>query len=316
MEVGGVHVAVGEHDLLGEHREGGDDARLAGAALAADHDQLRHRDVDHPAPTTGSDQGGAAWHLSLRAAGTSDRRRPRDRTAAVGAMAGYVRPARRKSERISGGIDQRETAGIGLGDATVVGDLEEDLETFVGAVLVHPIVSRAGPVDDHAERDPEHPHRLDRQLEVVEPEGRRLGDQNHEVAPRTAAIIGARRAGRRVDEDHPVGVGRGPDRTDQRRDQGLAHVETPVNEVDTRRPVPLDHADGSHRFGDGLLRAHQGAAAAAVAEFGENQTPVPGSRWRCTDRSGCTRRTDAAFGSTRNRNAAVFEPRSAARRKR
>ena len=40
VQIGGVDVAVGEHGASGQRREGGHDAGLAGAALAADHDQL------------------------------------------------------------------------------------------------------------------------------------------------------------------------------------------------------------------------------------------------------------------------------------
>ena len=46
VQVGGVDVAVGEHGAAGQRRERGHDARLAGAALAADHDQLTGRRHD------------------------------------------------------------------------------------------------------------------------------------------------------------------------------------------------------------------------------------------------------------------------------
>ena len=88
-------------------------------------------------------------------------------------------------------VEQRQDAGVGLGDTTVFGDFEQDLETLGGAVLPHPIVTRVRSVDHDTAGDPESAHGLDRQFEVVEAERRRFGDQDHEIA---AAHSGDHRA--------------------------------------------------------------------------------------------------------------------------
>ena len=105
----------------------------------------------------------------------------------------------------------------------------------------------------------------------MEAERGRLGDQNDGVGPAQRRDDRAGRPGRRVEDGGPWAPQTRLDRSDEWRSRGHAHIEPALDQLDVVRFQDLHGPDAPTRFADGMPGADLGAAAAAVAELGEDE---------------------------------------------
>lgn len=189
-------------------------------------------------------------------------------------MASVVVEATEVGDEVRASVEEESAVGVGLGDAVIVGDFEEDGDVFVAAVFVDAVVADAEAVDDDAEGQSESADGFDGKGEVVEAEGGGFGDEEDDIGGADGGDHGAGGAGGAVDDVEFVAAEVALDGVDEGRRLGLADLEGAGEDFDVVDGADGDGADGGGFSVEGFLRADSDAAAATVAEFGVDQGGV------------------------------------------
>ncbi len=169
------------------------------------------------------------------------------------------------------GIHGELAPRVCLRDFSVVRDLEEDGYALLPAERMDPVISETDTVDYHTCRDLQLSDHVDSQFEIMQAEGRRLGDEYDEVSIADRSDHRTRSARRGVKDGRCALVEKALCSTDERRGHGNADIEPTLYQGDAVCLGCFHHTDPMPCFSDRLLGADKGASPAAMTELGKCQ---------------------------------------------